>query len=63
MADEITTPEQVQQKQQKPKKVTVILTRAASVNIDGVVMRKGDTLELENSRADRFLNTGLFDRK
>ena len=60
MADEITTPEA---QPKKPKKVSIILTRATNANVEGVVIRKGDILELEAAKADKFLATGLFERK
>ena len=47
---------------QKPKKVTLRLTGAGSCNYDGIVLKKGETVELSSSQADQFMTSGLFER-
>ena len=46
----------------KPKKVTLRLTGAGSCNYDGVVVKKGESVELSASQADQFMASGLFER-
>ena len=60
MVDEV-----IEQKPQKPKKekISIVLTGAGSVNIDGIIAKKGIVFEIESAKADRLLATGLFERK
>ena len=47
---------------QKSKKVTLRLTGAGSCNYDGIILKKGETVELSLSQADQFMTSGLFER-
>ena len=63
MAEENSTPQApAQNKKPKPEKIKLILTGASSCCIDEFVLKSGDAIELENSRAMRFLSTGFFTR-
>ena len=72
MADEVkeATPSPAQpastptpkSKPQKPEKVKVKLTGAGSCNYEGIVLRKNETVELEASRAEQLMKSGLFER-
>ena len=46
----------------KPEKVKLKLTKAGSCNYEGVVLRKNETVELEASRAEQLMQSGLFER-
>ena len=46
----------------KPEKVKLRLTRAGSCNYEGIVLRKNETVELEASRAEQLMQSGLFER-
>ena len=46
----------------KPEKVKLRLTRAGSCNYEGIVLRKDETVELEASRAEQLMQSGLFER-
>lgn len=46
----------------KPEKVKVRLVGAGSCNYEGVVLRKNETVELEASRAEQLMKSGLFER-
>ena len=46
----------------KPEKVKLRLTRAGSCNYEGIVLRKDETVELEASRAEQLMTSGLFKR-
>ena len=46
----------------KPKKATLRLIGAGSCNYNGVVVKKGETVELSASQADQFMTSGLFER-
>jgi hypothetical protein len=54
-------PEETKQKT-KPEKVKVKLTGAGSCNYEGIVLRKNETVELETSKAEEFMKSGLFER-
>ena len=70
MADEVkgAAPSPVQSapapkpKPPKPEKVKVRLTGAGSCNYEGIVLRKNETVELEASRAEQLMKSGLFER-
>ena len=65
MEEQTKVAEVPEQKPQKPKKdrVSLILTGAGSVHIDGYSLKKGECLEIEAAKAKRFLSTGLFEQK
>ena len=46
----------------KPEKVKLRLTGAGSCNYEGIVLRKNETVELEASRAEQLMQSGLFER-
>ena len=46
----------------KPEKVKLKLTRAGSCNYEGIILRKSETVELEASRAEQLMQSGLFER-
>ena len=46
----------------KPEKVKLKLTRAGSCNYDGLIIRKNETIEVEASKAEEFMKSGLFER-
>ena len=46
----------------KVEKVKVKLIGAASCNYEGIVLRKNETVELETSRAEQLMQSGLFER-
>ena len=46
----------------KPEKVKLRLTRAGSCNYEGIVLRKDETVELEASRAEQLMQSGVFER-
>ena len=46
----------------KPEKVKVKLTGAGSCNYEGIVLRKNEIVELEASRAEQLMKSGLFER-
>ena len=46
----------------KPEKVKLKLTGAGSCNYEGIILRKGETVELEASRAEQLMQSGLFER-
>ncbi len=46
----------------KPKKITLRLTGAGSCNYEGIILRKNETVELEASRAEQLMKSGLFER-
>ena len=46
----------------KPEKVKLRLTKAGSCNYEGIVLRKNETVELEASRAEQLMQSGLFER-
>ena len=46
----------------KSKKATLKLTGAGSCNYDGIVLKKGETVELAPSQADQLMTSGLFER-
>ncbi len=46
----------------KSEKVKLRLTRAGSCNYEGIVLRKNETVELEASRAEQLMQSGLFER-
>ena len=46
----------------KPEKVKLKLTGAGSCNYEGIVLRKNETVELEASRAEQLMQSGLFER-
>ena len=46
----------------KPEKVKLKLTGAGSCNYEGIVLRKSETVELEASRAEQLMKSGLFER-
>ena len=65
MADEVkttgtTTTSSSFPKASKPKKITLLLTGAGSITIEGITMKKGTTIELDVAKAERFLKTGYF---
>ena len=70
MADEVkgAAPSPVQPapapkpKPPKPEKVKLKLTGAGSCNYEGIVLRKNETVELEASRAEQLMKSGLFER-
>ena len=73
MSDEVkeATPSTAQQPQPvpapkpkppKPEKVKLILTGAGSCNYEGIVLRKNETVELEASRTEQLMQSGLFER-
>ena len=49
-------------KPSKPEKIKLKLTRAGSCNFDGIFLKKNETVELEASQAEQFIQSGLFDR-
>ncbi len=49
-------------KSPKPEKVKVRLVGAGSCNYEGIVLRKNETVELEASRAEQLMKSGLFER-
>ena len=46
----------------KPEKVKLKLTGAGSCNYEGIILRKNETVELEASRAEQFMRSGLFEK-
>lgn len=46
----------------KPEKVKLRLTGAGSCNYEGIILRKGETIELEASQAEQLIKSGLFER-
>ena len=46
----------------KPEKVKLRLTGAGSCNYEGIILRKNETVELEASRAEQLMQSGLFER-
>ena len=46
----------------KPEKVKLRLTRAGSCNYEGIVLRKNEIVELEASRAEQLMTSGLFEK-
>ena len=64
MAEEIN-PQTSEQKVQKPKKekVSLVFTGTGTVTIEEFFLKSGECLEVDSSRAERFLSTGLFQRK
>ena len=46
----------------KPEKVKLRLTKAGSCNYEGIVLRKNEIVELEASRAEQLMQSGLFER-
>ncbi len=46
----------------KPEKVRLRLIKAGSINYNGLIMRKGEEIELEAQRAGEFLSSGLFEK-
>ncbi len=46
----------------KPEKLKVRLVGAGSCNYEGIVLRKNETVELEASRAEQLIQSGLFER-
>ena len=44
----------------KSEKITLVLIGAGSCTIEDVTLQKGEHVELETAKAERFLNTGLF---
>ena len=46
----------------KPEKVKLRLTRAGSCNYEGIVLRKNEIVELEASRAEQLMQSGVFER-
>lgn len=46
----------------KAEKVKVKLIGAASCSYEGIVLRKNETVELEASRAEQLMQSGLFER-
>lgn len=62
MPEENKTPEQVpaQKIKSKPEKIKLIMTGASSCIIDEFLLKNGEILEIDASRVDRFLASGLF---
>ena len=50
-------------KPQKPDKVKVCLIGAGSVNYEGIILRKNETVTLEASRAEQLLKSGMFTKQ
>ena len=46
----------------KPEKVRLKLIGAGSCNYEGIVLRKNETVELEASRAEQLMQSGLFEK-
>lgn len=46
----------------KPEKVSLRLTGAGSCNYNGLLLKKGETVELEVSQAEQFMKSGLFEK-
>lgn len=64
MADEVVVaPPEPKPQKPKKEKVSIVLTGGGSVNIDGITAKNGEVFEIDSTRADRFLATGLFERK
>ena len=49
-------------KPQKPEKVKLRLTGAGSCSYEGIILRKNEIVELEASRAEQFMKSGLFEK-
>ena len=47
----------------KPDKVKVCLIGAGSVNYEGIILRKNETVTLEASRAEQLLKSGMFTKQ
>ena len=69
MPDEVkkapaAAPENAPAQKDKPKseKVKVKLIGAGSCNYEGIVLKKNETVELEASQAEQFMQSGLFER-
>lgn len=67
MSEEIKEVQPAPAPTQKPKppkaeKVKLKLTGAGSCNYEGIVLRKNETVELEASRAEQLMQSGLFER-
>ena len=62
MADENQVPEQ---KPLKPKKtkISIKFIGAGSIDIDEYCLKNGECIEIDSSKAERFLITGFFERK
>ena len=46
----------------KSEKVKLKLKGAGSCNYDGIILRQNETVELEASRAEQLMQSGLFER-
>lgn len=46
----------------KPEKVKLKLTGAGSCNYEGIILKKNEIVELEASRAEQFMQSGLFEQ-
>ena len=64
MTDDVkeVQPTAAKPKPSKSEKVRLKLIRAGSCNFDGIFLRKNETVELEASQAEQFIQSGLFDR-
>ena len=62
MPDEIKEAPPAQKQKPKLEKVKLKLTGAGSCNYEGIVLRKNETVELEASRAEQLMQSGLFER-
>ena len=49
-------------KPSKVEKVKLRLVRAGSCNYEGIILKKNETVELEASRAEQLMQSGLFER-
>ena len=46
----------------KPEKVKLKLIGAGSCNYEGIILKKNEIVELEVSRAEQFMQSGLFEQ-
>lgn len=57
------SPASVPKTKTKPEKIEIVLIGASSCTIEDITLKKGESVSLESLKAERFLSTGLFQRK
>ncbi len=65
MSEENTNPEVKEvsvPKKTKPEKIKLILKGASSCSIDDISIKKNEVFEIDSSKVERYLGTGLFEK-
>ena len=59
----VPTQEPAPKAKTKPEKITLVLIGAGSCTIENITLKKGECVNLDPSKAENLLKTGLFQRK